>query len=316
MSAKFSFFKAPVTNTTPYKTITLIDVFKVITGEYFKAQTHNLRSITDPKQNREFKASKFPYATFSGVFEARNESKLIQHSGLIAIDFDHLEAVEETRTQLLNDSNIETDLLFVSPNGNGLKWIVSIDVEKFTHAQYFQAISNYIKSAYSIEIDKACKDVSRATFISHDPAAFIHPSHLEATGEPATRRQFKPTPWLTMPENQKPTPAPQKYSAPAISAKANITTRHEIEVITRRAEAFGTDLTANYETWLTVGFAIADEFGEMGRDYFHRLSALNTGYKYDECNIQFNKCMKGNKTGITIKSLFHLAKQAGINVRV
>ena len=100
----FSYFKAPVTNTTPYNSITLNDAFKVITGEYYKSQTHQLRSITDKNQNREYKATNFPYATFSGIFKTRRESSLIQHSGLIAIDFDGLENVEVTKFSLLKRS--------------------------------------------------------------------------------------------------------------------------------------------------------------------------------------------------------------------
>jgi hypothetical protein len=137
-----------------------------------------LRTITDKNINREYKAVNFPYATFSGIFETRRESSLIQHSGLIAIDFDHLEAIEETKLKLLKDPYFETELLFISPNGNGLKWIIAIDIQKFSHVEYFQAIFNYIKKTYSIEIDKACKDVCRATFLSYDPSAFIHPKHL------------------------------------------------------------------------------------------------------------------------------------------
>jgi len=179
---KFSFFKAPVKNTTPYKAITLTDVFKYITGEYCKPQTLILRTINDKNQNQKYKTLEFPYVTFSGVFEARKESKLIQHSGLIAIDFDHIEELEETKLQLLKDPYFETELLFVSPNGNGLKWVIAIDVENYSHEEYFNAILNYFKSTYPKEISDAidikCKDVARATFLSYDPTAFIHPKHL------------------------------------------------------------------------------------------------------------------------------------------
>lgn len=178
INTKFSFFKAPVTNTRPYKNITLIDAYKYITGEYCKPQTLQLRSITNKTENREYKKSNFAYVTFSGVFESRKESKLLKHSNLIALDFDYLEDVETTKLQLLVDPYFETELLFISPNGNGIKWIVAIDVEKYSHADYFQAIFNYIKSTYSIEIDEACKDISRATFLSWDPTVFIHPKHL------------------------------------------------------------------------------------------------------------------------------------------
>lgn len=174
----FSFFKAPVTNTQPYKNISVFDAYKVITGNYCKAHTHKLRLLSDKATNRKYKASRFPYVTFSGIFTSRNEDSLVNHSGLIAIDFDHLENVTETKTALLKDPFFETDLLFISPNGNGLKWIVKIDIENYSHAEYFKAIFNYIKSTYSIEIDKACKDISRATFLCHDPEAFIHPKYL------------------------------------------------------------------------------------------------------------------------------------------
>lgn len=178
----FSYYKAPITNTTPYKNITLTDVSKVITGKYCKPQTHKLRLITDKKQNQKYKAANFPYATFSGIFEMRSEKSLIQHSGLIAIDFDHIEELEETKLQLLKDPYFETELLFVSPNGNGLKWVIAIDVQNYSHVEYFNAILNYFKSTYPKEISDAidikCKDVARATFLCYDPTAFIHPKHL------------------------------------------------------------------------------------------------------------------------------------------
>jgi hypothetical protein len=130
------------------------------------------------------------------------------------------------------------------------------------------------------------------------------------------RREFNPGQWLTMATNQKIPSGKQKNTSHITKGNTTITARHEIEVITRRIEANGIDLTANYNDWLNVGFALADEFGEFGRDYFHRLSLLNSGYKSDECNIQFDKCLKSNKKGITIKTVFYLAKEAGVNLRV
>ena len=179
IQTQFSFFKESIFNTQPYKDIGLADTFKAITGDYFKEPTQQLRLISDKNDNRKYKASHFPYVTFSGTFSKRNEKALIKHSGLIAIDFDHLEDVETTKLQLLKDVHFPTELLFVSPNGNGLKWIISIDnFEKYNHLEMFNAIYNYIKDTYSIEIDKACKDISRATFLCYDPDAYIRPRHL------------------------------------------------------------------------------------------------------------------------------------------
>jgi hypothetical protein len=176
---RFSFFEQPVTNTQPRKNITLKDAFRAITSDYLKEPTLQLRSITDKDENRKFKATHFSYVCFSGTFTQRNEKALIQHSGLIAIDFDHLEDVEAVKLQLLKDPHFTTQLLFISPNGNGIKWIIEIEVsEKYPHETWFHVLNNYIQQTHSLEIDKACKDVSRATFLCYDAECWIHPKYM------------------------------------------------------------------------------------------------------------------------------------------
>ncbi|MEI6753846.1 MAG: BT4734/BF3469 family protein [Paludibacter sp.] len=186
----FSFFKAPVRNTIPHKSISLLDAYNYIVGDYAKQRTEKLRSILSPlscgegsgerlKQARQFKASTFDYCTFSGMFQTRNDKSLISHSGLLCIDFDHLQSVDLLRNQLLQDEYFETQLLFVSPSGDGLKWIISIDTKQTTHSNYFAAVANYILQTYGVEVDKSGRDISRACFLPHDPQAFINPIYLK-----------------------------------------------------------------------------------------------------------------------------------------
>ncbi len=176
---KFSFFKAPVPNVSPDRQITIRDAYLAISGDYFKRATLELRSITDQTENRNCKATNFSFVTFSGTFSRRNEQGLIHKSGYIVLDFDHLENVLAVKDRLLKDPCFETELLFVSPNGNGLKWVVQIDVSgKYSHGQYFDAVKNYIKSTHQIEIDKSGRDICRVCFLSWDPEAFVHPKHL------------------------------------------------------------------------------------------------------------------------------------------
>ena len=175
----FSFFKAPIKNTIPHKTVSLVQVYNAITGNFYKERTDKLRSFNDLKQARQFKANNFDYCTFSGVFTSRNDKKIVQHSGLMAVDFDHLPNLEEVRQSLLVDEYFDTQLLFVSPSGDGLKWIISIDTKQTTHSNYFAAVANYILQTYGIEVDKSGRDISRACFLPHDPNAFINPLILE-----------------------------------------------------------------------------------------------------------------------------------------
>jgi len=171
----FSFFKAPIKNTIPHKTVSLVQVYNVITGEYYKQHTEKLRSISDTVQARKYKAANFDYCTFSGVFTARNDKSLITHSELMCIDFDHVQNIDTLRQALLADEYFDTQLLFVSPSGDGLKWIIEIDTRKAPHGEYFASVANYILQTYSVEVDKSGKDISRACFLPFDPNAFINP---------------------------------------------------------------------------------------------------------------------------------------------
>jgi hypothetical protein len=177
-SPVFSYFMKPVANTTPARQITLPEVYQLIKGGEFMECTKTLRAIPDAKEARKYKARNFNYVTFSGIFSQRNDANLIKHSGLLTIDFDHIENIPDLRHALLNDPYFETELLFTSPSGDGLKWIIPIDLVQVKHADYFMAVSNYILKTYNLTVDQSGKDVSRACFLPHDPDVFIHSKYL------------------------------------------------------------------------------------------------------------------------------------------
>ena len=177
-TALFSFFPAPIKNTIPVLKMTLADAYEYITGPTAVSRTHELRSKTDIKEARKFKSEKFDYCTFSGLFSKRSDQALVRHSGLLCLDFDHLTNLEEVRQWLLNDDYFETQLLFVSPSGDGLKWIINIDISQTTHADYFRAVANYLKQTYNIDVDQSGKDICRACFLPYDPDCYINPKNL------------------------------------------------------------------------------------------------------------------------------------------
>lgn len=175
---KFSFFKRPVSNTAPAREISLLRVFDLIRNEKYQEITNQLRSVTNKKEARVFKANNFDYVTFSGIFSKRSDNSLLRHSGLITIDFDHITDIPLLKSKLLQDEYFETELLFISPSGDGMKWIISVDLEEARHIDYFNAISAYINETYDLEIDKSGKDISRACFLCHDEDVFINPKYL------------------------------------------------------------------------------------------------------------------------------------------
>jgi hypothetical protein len=175
---EFSLFRKPIGNLNPLKITNLVEVYKLIKSDKYLQATNKLRAITDVKAYRAFKAKNFDYVTFSGSFSTRNDSKLISLSGLLTIDLDHLTNIEEIKVGLLNDSEIETELLFTSPSGDGLKWIIPIYDDELSHEQYFEAVGNYLKETYRVDIDASGKNISRACFLPHDPNIYINPKYL------------------------------------------------------------------------------------------------------------------------------------------
>ncbi|MEX0966744.1 MAG: BT4734/BF3469 family protein [Bacteroidia bacterium] len=177
-SPVFSYFKKPLFNLFPSHTVSLVDVFHLIRRKDFNWATDKLRKIQDVIASRNFKAKNFDYVTFSGLFTQRANAYLQKHSGLLTIDFDHLKDIPNLKSSLLNDRYFETELLFTSPSGNGLKWIIPIDLTKAKHKEYFNAVGNYILKNYQVKIDENGKDISRACYLPHDPEVFINPKYL------------------------------------------------------------------------------------------------------------------------------------------
>ena len=172
-----SYFEAPISNVNPSKTLSLAEVHSRITGNDYKAITERLRAVTDPKERSTLKSKIFPYVTFSGVFKRRSDLSLIRSSFLMTFDFDHLEHVEQVREQLLSDDTFDTELLFTSPSGNGVKWIIRWDPSEGSYSDYFKGVSNYLKQRYDLVSDKSGKDVSRACFTAFDSSCYLNPRH-------------------------------------------------------------------------------------------------------------------------------------------
>ena len=125
-----------------------------------------------------------------------------------------------------------------------------------------------------------------------------------------SKKKFKPADWATNNVTEKNT-----VSTPVIP-QSNIDTSIEIETITQRIEAATIDIAPNYSDWRDLGFALAYALGESGRSYYHRLSSFYPGYNQSETDKQYNACLASHGHGVTIKTLYHLAKSAGVSVSV
>lgn len=117
---------------------------------------------------------------------------------------------------------------------------------------------------------------------------------------------FNPKDWLEVPKEQ---PQPKSNTT---TTNIVVVANNDIESYISAIEQSGTDITGSYATWRDLGFALAEEYGETGRDYFHRISKNYAGYDAKECDAQFDKCLNAKGHGITIATFYHYAHQSGI----
>jgi len=175
---QFSYFEPPISNTRPSGTMTLPQLYRRISSTELQQVTQQLRQQDSPAEARKFKASHFPYVTFGGRFEKRSDKHLLQPSGLMVIDLDDVPEMAAVRKALIAEVDYETQLLFTSPSGRGLKWITSYLPQQISHLDYFRLLCSYLEAMYGLRPDESGKDISRACFISWDEDPFIHWKYL------------------------------------------------------------------------------------------------------------------------------------------
>lgn len=243
------------------------------------------RSIKDKEKRSLFK-QKMPTATLSGQFSYRNEQGLIEHSGILAIDLDHVENIPQVRKRLMEDRYVYS--LWISPSGDGFRVLFFIDPYK--HRESFRGIAQYLSSTYGLIADRNGSNVSKPYIVSYDPLLYLNPDKV-----PEWKRYLRET---------------------VIKPIQNfVHTEGDFQYILKEVVARNVDITNNdYNDWVRLGICIADKFGEDGRDYFRQLSqSKQTKISVDE---QYKRCLKANKDGerVGIATFYYLAKTAGINI--
>lgn len=225
--------------------------------------------------------------TPSGTFSNRSESGLIEHSGLIQFDIDSKDNAVNMDDLKFKIQHIPyVAYLSYSTSGNGLWGLIPIQ-HKDQHKAHFRAIQRAFSNA-GIVIDPAPSNVASFRFISYDPDPYFNENAEVFT-----------------------------YTIDEVSvnrSQLGRDNRTKVEELVDKISMTHTDVTDGYDNWLKVGFALSEEFGESGRSLFHRVSQWHPEYNSRECDVQFDKCLKSNRNGITIASFFHLCKVHGIEL--
>ena len=308
-----SFFRAPMKNITPQAQVSVLQIYKYITSDYAKLATERLRLIADHNEARKFKAEAFDYVTFSGCFSIRRNGGLIEHSGFMCFDIDKIESEEQLqniKAMLVAEERLHTVLLFRSPSGNGLKWVVEVpdrvwltqitddrlqitDVIVKNHRVLYERIREYLFEKYAIETDHT-SDVARPCYLCYDDDAYYDEPTFKANPASEFLVDKSRDARLVRPiANHNPLPIVQHA---------------DIETLVCEIERRRIDITADYANWVRVGFALASVCGVAGEGLFHRISQFHPNYDPRETHKLYNSCLKNNSGVVTIGTIVYLMK--------
>jgi hypothetical protein len=169
--------------------IDVLDALAIIGSDDLSNEIYTIVNTLGVKRRNALKM-KLPAVTWSGRFSKRSANNLLQHSGLICLDFDKLENAREVKRSLILQSPAFMAAIFVSPSGNGLKVLcrVQVDTQEICsnvsgiqemHTALFRQLAEFFKKVYKLEADESGKDVSRLCFLSWDTSIWIREDEPE-----------------------------------------------------------------------------------------------------------------------------------------
>ena len=125
------------------------------------------------------------------------------------------------------------------------------------------------------------------------------------------KSDFNPEAWQT--PNEKPASTSSTPRA-AIHVPADDVVA-DVELVLQRIEEQHVDITPDHDHYVFTGFAFAHQFKEAGRSYYHRACQYYPGYSQAETDKQYDYCLRSGRDGITIRTFFKYAQEAGIDIR-
>lgn len=259
----------------------------VRSGKYINEIIDVRNALQKFGKGREYSEAKknLPLVTACCTIKAghtRGKNNISEMNGFYLADIDD-DVDDNLFDELKNDKY--TCVIHRSAGGKGVCIFVKINPKKFLES--FYDLAQYYLDNYNISIDEACKDEARARFVSYDTYIFENPSS----------QKFIST-----------------YKKPREKPKHEyLFAEDDFGRIIKELE--GLDICQGvYKRYLDIGFAIASKFGQSGFGYYD--SICRGGDKYDQKRIErdYNRFCKGGQEGITIATLYHYAKEAGVDV--
>lgn len=247
---------------------------------------------------RKQKKTELPWFNL-GIFNGIRKNDNIKESYGAVFDLDHVKDLEGTRKKLLQDTRIFA--VFISPSGDGLKFIILFDkpiTNKHGYRQVYMKLCKELMDKYDIDLDLSTKDVSRGTFLSYDPDIYINENP----------ELIKVDNYINMKD------VGARESARNKKRRTSKTSNSPIHIIDKKVIKNLKEMAVflvpeTYEEWMKAAFAL-NNLGEAGRGIFHIVSRNNSEFHDSDEDIdnKYNQC---NQPEIGLDYFINLAVKGG-----
>lgn len=295
-----------------FRTVDLDAMLKSFREGDFKPLIEKARKLYSNNEFERYTLLKntLPAVTFSGTFSpSRTAGNLATYSSLIVLDVDKAGAdLNRIKELLSKDQYILA--VWLSPSGDGLKFLIMIENHEDQHKTAYKAATIYYKEKYEISVDTSGSDVSRLCFVSYDPDIKVNVNYkvfdqLHLVAEKVEK----------IINNEKNlysrTPSLLKEKLPN-DELSKLTYKKIYHFLNKR----GLSITESYESWVRVAFALSNSFNpHLGTQYFLELCRLD-GANHDEnqCEKLIHSCYQKGSSQSSFATLLYLAKEKGFDI--
>ena len=288
LNKKVSFFKS-VTDAQPITE----NLNKLLSSTEYVDAIEKVRACANDEKKYRLKV-KLPAFTVSGIFDGNTDSSIIEHSGLIAIDFDQKDNVDVKGFGKLKE--LISALPYVaycaqSVSGKGYYCIIPTGYPKLHRAHFTSLMRAF--SRCGLTVDKSGINEGRKRFVSFDNEPYINVNAIPFTHYEEV-----------------------ECKRVASQRAAN---EDDLKMVTNLAELAkerGIDITGNYEQWFSIACALASEFEEEGREVFNRFSSPAESYDPDTCDAKYDDALSAvsreGKLHPSIATVLMHCKDAGL----
>lgn len=272
--------------------IETISLARALFSDAWRAKVEAVRAEKDPAKQKALKDA-LPCFTPAGTFRHVSRAGLQTPSRFLCVDIDY--KPEKGINNALAGYDLKAEISRVpcvaycglSCRGAGYFVIIPI-ADPAKYRDYYKALQVDFERC-GLTIDPACKDISRKRFVSWDADPYINTA--------ATPYAY------TLPEREHATRETLGRDLDAAETAA------KVEAVIKSCEANRWDITADYADWVRVLSALASTFGEAGRDYAHRISALYPGYSQEQTDAKYSNLLQHPEYKTQIGTFFYIARQ-------